>query len=143
MKILHIVRQFYPMIGGIETYVLNLATRQYSDGHTVSVLTLNRNFINNDKLPENETHSSGLKIVRVPYCLSNKYPVAFSALKHVKNYDIINVHAVDFFADFIALTKFIHKKRIVLITHGGFFHTNWGYIFKKIYYTVKYSLYLY
>ena len=32
MKILHIVSQFYPMIGGLENYVYNLAEQQIKTG---------------------------------------------------------------------------------------------------------------
>ena len=44
MRIVHVVRQFYPAIGGFESVVWELATRQAGDGHTVRVITLDRLF---------------------------------------------------------------------------------------------------
>jgi len=44
MRIVHVVRQFYPAIGGFESVVWELATRQAGEGHTVRVITLDRLF---------------------------------------------------------------------------------------------------
>lgn len=134
LKVLHVVRQFYPVIGGLENYVLNLAVNQISQGYSVRVITLNRDFPYNKILKPYEVHPSGIEIIRIPFFFSKKYPLAFKVLKYLKGYDIINVHAVDFFSDFLALTKVFHRKKIVLITHGGFFHTNRGLMFKKFYF---------
>mgnify|MGYP001381095607 CR=1 FL=1 len=133
-NILHVVRQFYPAIGGIENYVLNLAAFQVQQGYNVTVVTLNRNFTDDSKLTPAETILPGIKIVRIPFFFSKKYPVAFGVLRYLDEADIINVHAVDFFADFIALYRMIHRKKTILVTHGGFFHTKWGYRLKKIYF---------
>jgi alpha-1,3-mannosyltransferase len=133
LNILHVVRQFYPMIGGLENYVLNLAKEQISDGNRVSVVTLNRNFTNNKALIEKET-VFGIEIIRIPYFGSSRYPFAFSVLKHIKGYDIVHVHAIDFFADFLAFTKTIHRQKLILTTHGGFFHTQKNRLLKKFFF---------
>jgi alpha-1,3-mannosyltransferase len=44
-------------------------------------------------------------------------------LKHIGDADLVHVHAVDFFFDFLALTKVVHGKPMIATTHGGFFHT--------------------
>ncbi len=134
MKILHVVRQFYPMIGGLENYVLHLSNHQIKNGHEVGIATLNRNFITGERLPKNEILSTGQMIIRVPYSGMKKYPVAPKIFNLIKNYDVIHVHAIDFFADFLAFSQFIHKRKLILTTHGGFFHTNWGTTFKKLYF---------
>lgn len=134
MKILHIVRQFYPMIGGLENYVFHLASSQRSKGHEVTVLTLNRNFMTNEYLPESEVLPSGISVIRVPFFLSKKYPIALKSFKYLKAHDLINVHAVDFFSDFISLTSLFHRKKCILVTHGGFFHTSWGSVLKRIFF---------
>ncbi len=134
MKILHVVRQFYPMIGGLENYVLHLSSHQIKQGHEVGIATLNRNFLTGERLPKKGELVTGQKIIRVPYGGIKKYPLAPKILKLVKNYDVVHVHAIDFFADFLAFTRVIHKKRLILTTHGGFFHSNWGTNFKKLYF---------
>lgn len=136
MKILHIVRQFYPAIGGLENYVYNLANYQINNGNEVTVITLNKNFLNGKKLKDHETLKNGVNVIRIPYFFSKKYPIALKVFNHLKNYEIINVHALDFFADFISITKPFHRKKTVLITHGGFFHTKWGFFLKKIYFNL-------
>ncbi len=136
MKILHIVRQFHPCIGGLENYVKNLASQQIEQDNDVTVLTLNRSFSTGEKLADEEVLENGIKIIRIPYFGKTKYPIAFKVLKYLKPYHVINVHAVDFFIDFLAVTKFIHRKKLVLTTHGGFFHTKWAGGLKKIFFNV-------
>lgn len=133
MKILHIVRQFYPMVGGMENFVLSLSTQQIENGHQVSVLTLNRNFMNNKKLPKREV-VNGISIIRIPYFGSKKYPLAFSCIKYLKGYEIVHIHGVDFFIDYLSVTKMFHKSKLIIHTHGGYFHTTWGLGFKKVFF---------
>lgn len=134
MKVLHIVRQFYPMIGGLENYVYNLAEQQLKYGHIVHVLTLNKSFVTNEKLNKYERLDNGLEIFRIPFFFSKKYAIALTAFRYFRNYDLLHVHAVDFFTDFVSLTKILHRKKTILTTHGGFFHTSWAYLIKKIYF---------
>jgi S-adenosylmethionine:diacylglycerol 3-amino-3-carboxypropyl transferase len=44
MNIVHVVRQFYPAVGGFENVVQELASAQVAAGHRVRVITLNRLF---------------------------------------------------------------------------------------------------
>lgn len=134
MNIVHVVRQFHPGIGGIENYVEQLATRQAARGNLVRVATLDRIFDDPDKqaLPRRELWR-GLEIVRLPFTGSRRYPVAPSVLRALEGADLIHVHGVDFFADFLALTRVGHRKPIVLTTHGGFFHTSFARRLKQVY----------
>ncbi len=123
-RIVHIVRQFSPAIGGLENFVKSLAKEQIEDGLDVEVVTLNRIFHQKDNKTLDESEMiEGIKVTRLPYKGSYKYPLALGVIKKIKSADIVHVHAVDFFADFLSLSKFIHKKPLVLSTHGGFFHT--------------------
>ena len=130
---MHVVRQFYPMIGGMENFVYLLSTQQIRQGDEVTVLTLDRNFMNNEKLPAEDEHHQ-IKIIRISYLGINRYPVAFSATRFIKDFNILHIHGVDFFVDYLAMMKPFHQKKIVLHTHGGFFHTRWGFWFKKIFF---------
>ena len=134
MKILHITRQFYPLIGGMENYVFNLAEQQIRSGHSVSILTLNRSFVNNEKLCVYEKLNNGIEIFRIPFFFSKKYTIALKTYCYLKNYEVINVHGVNFFSDYIALTKIFHRKKAILTTHGGFFHTHWGQFIKVLFF---------
>jgi len=52
----------------------------------------------------------------------------------MKDYDLVHVHGVDFFADYLAATSRIHGRPLVLSTHGGFFHTDFAHRLKRIYF---------
>lgn len=135
MRITHVVRQFHPAVGGLEDVVKNLAIAQTANGHDVRIVTLNRIFNSEERglLPKHE-RIDGLQIVRVPFFGSKRYPIAFSAFKHVRDADIVNVHGIDFFFDYLAWTAPLHRRKLVVSTHGGFFHTGFAAKLKKLYF---------
>jgi alpha-1,3-mannosyltransferase len=137
MRIVHVVRQFYPAVGGLERVVEALAASQVAKGHEVRVVTLNRifNAPGVERLPHNEW-LSGIEIVRVPYFGSQRYPIAFSAIRHIRGADIVHVHGIDFFFDYLAWTAPLHRRKLVVSTHGGFFHTGFAARLKRIYFNI-------
>jgi alpha-1,3-mannosyltransferase len=122
-------------MGGMENFVLGLGREQVSRGNDVRVLTLNRNFSNNSYLPGNG-EIGGINIQRVPFIGSKRYPIAVSAINHIKDCDILHVHGIDFFIDYFAAARFLHRKSIVLHTHGGYFHTKKWALLKKLYFNI-------
>lgn len=135
MRIAHVVRQFYPSFGGLEDFVRNLAREQRQAGAEVAVITLDTNFQSREKLPPRE-RIDGLDIIRVPYFGSTRYPVAFSAHRHLGGFDVIHIHAIDFFVDYLALLKRLRvlDGKLVVSTHGGIFHTRKLYWLKKLFF---------
>ncbi len=134
MYIVHVVRQFYPAVGGIEDVVHELAAAQAAAGHRVRVVTLNRLFkTTDDELPHRET-IDGAEVIRVPFVGSPRYPIALSAIKFIHDADIVHVHAIDFFFDYLAWTRPFHGKKLVVSTHGGFFHTRYAMRAKRLYF---------
>jgi len=135
MKILHVIRQFYPSIGGMEIYAHCLAKLQVQAGDQVAVLTLNRNYQDNSKL-SNEEVIDDIQIHRIPFIGRRWYAVAPSCIRYLSGYDIVHIHGVDFFVDYLVLLKIFHRRKIVLHTHGGYFHTDKFMRFKKVYFNV-------
>jgi alpha-1,3-mannosyltransferase len=135
MKIVHVVRQFRPAVGGIESVVEELASAQVAAGHEVRIVTLNRLFkaTQNRVLPAHDV-VNGAEIVRIPFFGSPRYPIAASAIRLIRDADIVHVHAIDFFFDFFAWTKPLHRKKLVVSTHGGFFHTQYAARLKRLYF---------
>lgn len=133
VRILHVIRQFYPCVGGIETYTLDLCRHLLARGQVSDVVALNRDFATKSLLPRFDRYM-GINIFRVPYSGPNRYKLAPSVLRFLGNYDLIHIHAIDFFVDFLALTKPLHRKPLVVSTHGGFFHTEWGATFKRAFF---------
>ena len=127
MKVTHIVRQYLPSIGGMEEVVRNIARHQLREGRQATrIITLNRLFRNSDNtLPEREM-IDGIEVIRLPYIGSSRYPLCPAVFKYLKDADVVHVHGVDFFYDFLAATKWLHRRPLVLSTHGGFFHTNFA-----------------
>src|SRR5262249_45060101 len=65
LKIAHLVRQYHPSVGGLETYVAQLVQRQ-SARHRVYIITLNRVFGSKARLRSVERSGRAI-IIRVPY----------------------------------------------------------------------------
>lgn len=136
MRITHVVRQFHPAVGGLETVALELASTQVRAGHSVRVVTLDRIFNS-----PNETRLSardsihGIDVVRIPFFGSTRYPIAPSLIKHLAKADIVHVHGIDFFFDFLAWSKLFHRRQLVVSTHGGFFHTGNMARLKRLYFS--------
>lgn len=135
MYIVHVARQFRPSIGGIEAVVHELAIAQVAAGHRVRIVTLNRLFKSNNqhKLPQREV-IDGVEVIRVPFFGSTRYPLAFAAIKFIKEADIVHVHGIDFFFDYLAWTKPLHGRKLIASTHGGFFHTQFAAPLKRAYF---------
>lgn len=134
MRITHVVRQFHPIVGGLEKFVLSLAKEQQKQGLLVEIVTLNR--VKTDLecyLPECD-EVEGVPVRRIGFVGSLKYPLAPAVLRHLKDTDIVHVHAVDFFCDFLALTRWLHGKPLVITTHGGYFHTPYARNLKRIFF---------
>jgi alpha-1,3-mannosyltransferase len=134
MIIAHVVRQYYPSVGGFEEVVRNLTKHQLAAGHTPYIITLNRYFKALDIILLAEEVIEGVKVIRIPFVGSTKYPIAPLVLKYLTQADIVHVHAIDFFYDFLAITKPLHRKKLVVSTHGGFFHTGYASTFKKVFF---------
>jgi len=147
MLIVHVVRQFAPSVGGLEDVVRELSTRQAACGSVVRVVTLDRIFLAKadlsgeagNKLPSRET-IDGVEVVRIPFFGSRRYPLAPGVLRYIRDADIVHVHGIDFFFDFLALTKVLHRRWLVASTHGGFFHTRYASWLKAIWFRTVTSI---
>ena len=135
MEVVHIVRQYKPSVGGLEDAVQNLcACLAHREGIQVRIVTLDRVFAAPDKkLPQHEV-LDGISVTRLSYFGSSRYPIALQVLREIRSASLVHVHAIDFFFDYLALTRLLHRKPLVASTHGGFFHTSFASQLKKIYF---------
>lgn len=135
VKVVHVVRQYHPSVGGMEDVVQNIAQHQMKrHGQLPVVVTLDRLFRNADRPLAGEEVVNGIQVIRLPYWGSSRYPLCPGILDHVRDADVIHVHGIDFFFDFLAATRPIHRRPMVVSTHGGFFHTRFASTLKKIYF---------
>lgn len=122
--VVHVVRQYAPMVGGLEDFVRQLVARQRGRFASLQIVTLDRLFTQPDtKLPDEEVIDD-VVVHRIPYSGSSRYPIAPAVFSKLKRADLVHVHAVDFFFDALALCRPWHRRRLVATTHGGFFHTD-------------------
>lgn len=133
MDIVHVVRQYSPAVGGLESFVKSLAEQQALMGLNVSVITIDTNFSTGELYSAYE-RLNDVNIYRIPFVGSKRYPIAAQVLSHIPRGGFVHVHCTDFFFDFLAATKVIHRAKLVLSTHGGFFHTEYASRLKKIYF---------
>jgi len=134
MRVLHVVRQFSPSIGGLENYVAELAQAQARAGHEPTVLTLDRLFADPERRLDAHERVGGCDVKRIPYFGSYKYPIAPAVFRHLREHDLIHVHGIDFFFDALAWTRPWHGRPLVASTHGGFFHTPYAARLKKVFF---------
>ncbi|WP_026240872.1 glycosyltransferase family 4 protein [Thiobacillus thioparus] len=135
VKVVHVVRQYHPSVGGMEDVVQNIAQHQMKrHGQLPVIVTLDRLFRNAAQPLAGEEVINGIQVVRLPYRGSSRYPLCPGVLDHVCDADVIHVHGIDFFFDFLAATRPIHRRPMVVSTHGGFFHTRFASTLKKVYF---------
>ena len=134
LSVTHIVRQYLPSIGGMEEVVRNIARQQLAAGQRVRIVTLDRLFRNSsEKLPAREL-IDGIEVIRLSYIGSSRYPLCPQVLGALGDSQVIHVHGVDFFYDYLAATCWLHKRPLLLSTHGGFFHTAFASRAKQLYF---------
>ncbi len=124
MKIIQLTTFFYPVHGGVEQMVFQLALRLSKDGHKVKVIT-------SDSLKGGEfirpltDEINGIKVERCRTWFSiTKFHKFFPALlpKLLKSdYDIVHVHGIRKFESYVALfVSKIRKKKVIVSTHNPF-----------------------
>ncbi|MGN6375857.1 MAG: glycosyltransferase family 4 protein [Sphingomonas sp.] len=134
MRITHVVRQYPPGIGGMENFVRSLAERQAAGGHGVRVVTLNRIFGGPGGTLPPVDWRGGVEIRRVPFLGGIRYPLAPGILGQLGKPDIVHVHGLEFAADWLAHTQWLHRTPMVISTHGGFFHTSFARTLKRVWF---------
>jgi alpha-1,3-mannosyltransferase len=133
MKILQLTRQFLPAQGGMESVVEGLSVALQRNGHTVQVATLRLLFSTGAMAPV-QSVEAGLPVRRMRHWGSRRYPVAPAAINAIRGYDLVHIHAIDFFVDYLSLLRMLHNVPLVVSTHGGFFHTGHARAFKELYF---------
>ncbi|MBI5347949.1 MAG: glycosyltransferase [Chloroflexi bacterium] len=110
MKILQVVRQYAPAIGGAERFVADLSTRLAARGHQVEVVTLNKRWRDGLRLPDHEI-INGIPVHRIPYVGTRLFFAAPKVLSFVNQFDLVHVHHTDFFLDYLSARR-LYARRI-------------------------------
>ncbi|MCX8522102.1 MAG: glycosyltransferase family 4 protein [Rhodoferax sp.] len=135
MKVVHVVRQYLPSIGGMEEMVRNLAQQQLCSGrYQPSILTLNRVFRSAGAVLPGRAVLDGVPVQRLGYGGSERYPLCPQVALALGGADLVHVHGIDFFFDYLALLHPVLRKPLLASTHGGFFHSGFASGFKQVYF---------
>lgn len=134
LHILHVVRQYAPAIGGLESYVQSIAAHQKALGHDCEVLTLNRVFHGNGAVLPAEEIIDGVKVKRVGFWGRRRFFIPKVSPFYFKKFDVVHVHNTDVFYDYVALSALLTGIKPVATTHGGFFHTKDFSLVKQVYF---------
>ena len=134
MKILHAFHHYKPYRGGTETVIEELSKALKKQGHECKVICLNKSPGSKQKLKASESFTEA-EVERISFIDLKHYKLAPFRLSKLQDFDLVHVHGLGFFADYLALTKPLHKIPLVLSTHGGIFHTKQLSPIKKIYFS--------
>lgn len=133
MRILHVARQYAPSVGGIQTMVAGLAHEQLARGHDVAVATLNGAHVDGRRLgPARET-VRGVEVHRLRHAGPRQYSVAPGVARLLADRDVVHVHSMDFFCDFLAALSPWHRVPMLLTSHGLYFHDGDPFRLKSLY----------
>lgn len=131
MRIIFVLENHYPNIGGVETLFKNLTESLVVKGYQITVLT-------NQYSPElkKRENLNGVDIIRVPF--RNRYLFTllgiFPAIKYASKHDMI--HTTSYNAAIPAFFAGLFARKKVIIT----FHEVWGKLWFGLPYMNKFSL---
>ncbi|MFT4174391.1 MAG: glycosyltransferase family 4 protein [Rhodocyclaceae bacterium] len=134
IRVAHVVRQYHPSVGGMEDVVRNISAYAAARDQRPMIITLDRVFRNAERRLPHEEMIDGVPVIRLPYMGSERYPLAPQVLRYVRDSDVVHVHGIDFFFDYLAVTKPLHRRPLMASTHGGFFHTRFASRLKQVYF---------
>jgi alpha-1,3-mannosyltransferase len=118
----------------MEDVVRNITRHQLAAGHTPVVITLDHLFASPQESLPPADEVDGVPVRRLSFTGSPRYPLCPRVLGPVAGADVVHVHGVDFFFDFFAATRWLHRRRLVASTHGGFFHTRFAARLKRLFF---------
>jgi alpha-1,3-mannosyltransferase len=119
VRVAHVVSQFHPGRGEAESLVLALAKQQRLEGVNAEVVTLDRLATNPRVKLRPYDSVEGVPVRRIAFVGSEHYPIAPAIRPCIEPFDIVHVHGVGFFCDYLAATRLLHRKPLVLSVSGA------------------------
>lgn len=135
MKVVFTVPLYLPHIGGIEMIVHQLAQFYMGQGHTVTILVSDAEAgILNIKCVEGE------KIIRIPCreiggisVLKNRRDI-HTIEQEIEDADVVHLNSTKFLISYFASRKKKYGYKLVMSSHGWFYHTKKNKMLKDLYF---------
>lgn len=135
MKIVFTAPQYLPHIGGIEMIVHQLAQFYINQGYTVTIL------VSDSELKELRIENlENEKIVRIPCreiggisVLRNRSHIHVIE-NEVKDSDVVHLNSTKFLISFFTSRKKKYSYKLVMTSHGWFYHTKKNKFMKDLYF---------
>jgi alpha-1,3-mannosyltransferase len=125
VRILYTAREFYPSVGGTQTYMLECARRLVARGHEVEVFCLNGSLYSEDRL-EREGCVQGVRIRRFPFVRTPLRPLVLhnviTTAREMGRFDLIHTHDIRFLFETSLLAHKWFGKPLIASSHGYIFH---------------------
>jgi len=127
MKVLSITPTFFPQVGGLEQVVLELALRVRNYGVQMDVAHVACGL---HRITE---RIQDVAVHRVPLHGNRIVGWAPALRRLARSYDLLHVHDPQLLAITANVRTSCNGIPAVLSTHGGFWHTDRGYLLKRLY----------
>jgi alpha-1,3-mannosyltransferase len=127
MRVLSITPTFFPQLGGLEQTVLDLALCVRDLGVKMDVAHVASGI---DHVAESVR---GVDVYRVPLWGNRVIGWAPALRSLARGYDLLHVHDPQLLAITANVRSTCGAIPAILSTHGGFWHTDRGYVLKKLY----------
>ena len=128
LKIIQVTTFFYPVIGGVETQVADLAESLIAKDYNVEIFTTDSGR-NNSRITKSKENISGVNVTRIRTWFSfsqfHKFAPGFIRKLWSTNFDIVHVHGIRKPELYLALlVAKLKGKKIVVSTHNPFTTNN-------------------
>jgi alpha-1,3-mannosyltransferase len=127
IKVLAVTPTFFPLVGGIQQVVLELAQRVRDHGVSMDVAHVAPG------IPKLTETLQGIEVHRVPLSGNRFLGWAPDLGTLARRYDLLHVHDPQLLAVTANIRLSCRKIPAILSTHGGFWHTNRSYWAKRFY----------
>lgn len=136
-SILIFTSSYYPVKGGLQNHIKNLAHSLSDKGYTIHIVTGTDYFPKNFQSKEYIIDGIGITLFKTfsflgMVFLKNPFDI-FKMTKLISNYDIVHQHDIKFLTYSLLIISKIFNKKLFLSSHGFIFHTISNLIFKKVY----------
>jgi alpha-1,3-mannosyltransferase len=127
LRVLHVVRRFWPFVGGIERYVHDLAAAQVAAGRDVRVLTVDRDVggVEPGRLPKSGS-VDGVIVERMAGVGSKRTAIGLRPdrlARAVRWADVVHVHDLRFLFGTALVSARVAGSPVLFHTHGLIFAT--------------------